>query len=186
MYLVAWLFLTETLQKKKHGGEDDTETSLPSTSEDSGIELIGQAASEYTSQVEMDSDTEILQIAESDVDSSTDIERIGSDVELLVHHTHRIELHNPFQSLVNLPQSCAVLICLQCRGEVNLCEAIGRRLKSAAAKLWSTVLLLRDRSVLISTSLYGFLSFIAIVGTVVCPMLDSCAVVCLPLCVCTE
>ncbi len=156
------------------------ETSLPSTSEDSGLEMISQqTASQYNSEIDMDSDTDSLQIAESDVDSSTDLERVASDVELLVHDTTRQrlkvwpEIRNPLPSIatarrqfLGCPMNC-LACCLSYRDGCSSREIIGRRLRSGAAKLRSMVLLMCDRSVLISTTLYGLMSFNAMIGTVV-------------------
>lgn len=171
---MSCLFLTETLEKRRRGQRDEPGTSPPSTSDDSGLEMVGQAAPEYSSDTDVNSDSNSLQIMESDIDSSSDLERIGSDVELLVHDRKQPGHRGCPKPLITMATTrhslsgCPVLSCSVCTGGFAAHNATGRLSKSVAMKVKGVLLLLLDRRVLISTSLYGALSFIAIIATVVC------------------
>ena len=133
-------------------------------------------------------------IAESDIDSQSDFEIVSaesSDVELLV----RVPQHNKRRRWItkvkNAPSKAAerakegvrhyrqqctscVMWCTQCKCEcsVEMTKSYAvEKSKAGVAKLKMMLSLLQDRRVLLSTGIYGLLGFITIISIEVCQML---------------
>lgn len=146
------------------------------SSDTSGVELMSRGTSEQDLDL-MDSDGVTVQVAESDIDSSSDFERVPSDTELLIKHMPRTAqqrrqpvLHNPLTKMKDrlrgCQRSCSVR-CTPCSLEcirISTKKIVTKMFLTGGTKLKNALLLLRDRRVLISTALYGLMSFFTIIS----------------------
>lgn len=180
--LVALIFLEETLhtKKKRRSNSRDNSDSSVILSEDSGIELMRQ---ERDQEVD-DSDVEMVQIAESDIDSQSDFEVVSSDTELLIESRRRRPQRTKLPGTTALCRKAREKTqeykddfhsCVSCCVGIKECSSTKARdvflekLKAIAAKLKEMFTLLRDGRVLISTSLYGLFAFASIMSQEVSP-----------------
>ena len=166
--LAGFFCLEETSKKKK---KEKTNVNSELNSEDSGLELTSQSGDE---EVEL---YETNQIAESDLDSQSDLEIVSSDVELLVEQRGESRNQTKFQSpmatmrrIKHQTLSChkhCLSCCLSCKNDCTSGKApviVLAKVRSGAAKLKKMILLMRDRRVFISIMLYGLMSFFGIIS----------------------
>ena len=187
------MFLDETLHTKKKKKISRQVSDQSDSSQSSDIEMKKQGSGEQVetddSEIEMNGTATL--IAESDIDSQSDFEIVSaesSDVELLV----RMPRHNkrkwwiakvknaPSKVVVRAKEglhhyrqlfvSC-VMWCTQCKCECSVEKTKSyavEKSKAGVAKLKMMLNLLRDRRVLLSTGLYGIIGFITIITIEVC------------------
>ena len=189
---VAFVFLDETLhtKKKKKISNSRRVSDQSDSSQSSDVEMkSGERTERGYSEIEMNGTATL--IAESDIDSQSDFEIVSaesSDVELLV----RVPRHNKRRRWIakvkNAPSKVVVrakkrfhhyrqqcVSCVmwwthckcECSVEKTKSYAV-EKFKAGVAKLKMMLNLLRDRRVLLSTGLYGLLGFITIISNEVC------------------
>ena len=189
------MFLDETLhtKKKKKKSQAEQVSDQSDCSQSADIEMKKQGSGERTetndSEIEMNGTASL--IAESDIDSQSDFEIVSaesSDVELLV----RVPQHNKRRRWItkvkNAPskaterakeglhhyrQECisCVMWCTQCKCECSVEKTkscVMEKSKAGLGKLKMMLGLLRDRRVLLSTGLYGLLGFTTVLSDEVC------------------
>ena len=189
-WTVAFVFLDETLHTKKKKKISRRVSDQSDCSQSSDIEMkSGDQVETDDSEIEMNGTATL--IAESDIDSQSDFEIVSaesSDVELLV----RVPRHNKRKRWIakvkNAPskvvvrakeglhhyrQQCVSCVtwCTQCKCECSVEKTksyVVEKSKAGVAKLKMMLNLLRDRRVLLSTGLYGLLGFITIISNEVC------------------
>ena len=185
------MFLDETLhtKKKKKTRRRISDQSDCSQSSEMKKQGGGEKAETDDSEIEMNGTVHL--IAESDIDSQSDFEIVSaesSDVELLVrvprHNKHRRWIskakdipskaaERAKKRLQHYRQQCisCVMWCTHCKCvcsvEKTQSYMVGKT-KAAIAKLKVMLNLLRDRRVLVSTGLLGILGFITIIIIEVC------------------
>lgn len=190
---VAFMFLDETLHTKKKKKKSRRDSDQSDCSQSSDIEMKRQGSGERTetndSEIEMNGTASL--IAESDIDSQSDFEIVSaesSDVELLV----RVPQHNKRRRWItkvkNAPSKAAerakeelhhyrqqcvscVMWCTQCKCECSVEKTkscVMEKSKAGLCKLKMMLGLLRDRRVLLSTGLYGLLGFTTVLSNEVC------------------
>ena len=136
---------------------------------------VTEAADE--SDVELLVPSETIQIVESDIDSQSDFETVSSDTELLLEERRaEVRFQNELghlgrakRKLLSYRQQCksCVTCCLECTPR-KACTLLGTKLRAGGSKLKMMLRLIRDRRVIISTSLYGMLAFGSIIIQEVC------------------
>ena len=187
---VAFMFLDETVHTKK---KKKKSRRVSDQSESSDIEMKKQGSGEGTetddSEIEMNGTASL--IAESDIDSQSDFEIVSaesSDVELLVQVPQHNKRRRWITKVKNAPSKAAerakeglhhyrqqciscVMWCTQCKCECSVEKTksyVVEKSKAGVAKLKMMLSLLRDRRVLLSTGLYGLLGFTTILSNEVC------------------
>ena len=192
---VAFMFLDETLhtkkKKKKSQAEQVSDQSDCSQSADIEMKKQGSGGRTETNDSEIEMNGTASLIAESDIDSQSDFEIVSaesSDVELLV----RVPQHNKRRRWItkvkNAPSKAAerakeelhhyrqqciscVMWCTQCKCECSVEKTksfVMEKSKAGLCKLKMMLGLLRDRRVLLSTGLYGLLGFTTVLSNEVC------------------
>ena len=128
--------------------------------------------------------SETIQIVESDIDSQSDFEDVSSSTELLLEerlrNTRNFKEQVKFRGSLGFlgrakhkvrscSQQCTSCItcCLECTPR-KACTMICTKLKAGGSRLKMMLGLIRDRRVIISTSLYGILAFGSIISQEVC------------------
>ena len=124
------------------------------------------------SDVELLVPSQTIQIVESDIDSQSDFENVSSDTELLLdERREEVRFQNKLgllgrakRNLLSYRQQCksCVTCCLDCTPR-KACMLVGTKLRAGGSKLKMMLRLIRDRRVIISTSLYGLLAFATII-----------------------
>ena len=187
------MFLDETLHTKKKKKKSRRVSDQSDCSLSSDIEMRQQGSGERTetddSEIEMNGTTSL--IAESDIDSQSDFEIVSaesSDVELLVRAPQHSKRRRWITRIKNAPSKAAerakeglrhyreqciscVMWCTQCKCECSVEKTksyVVKKSKAGVAKLKMMLGLLRDRRVLLSTGLYGLLGFTTVLSNEVC------------------
>ena len=190
---VAFVFLDETLHTKKKKKISRRVSDQSDSSQSSDVEMRKQGSGEQLetddSEIEMNGTASL--IAESDIDSQSDFEIVSaesSDVELLVRAPRHNKRRRWIAKVKNAPskvvvrakkrfhhyrQQCVscVMWWTQCKCECSVEKTksyVVEKSKAGVAKLKMMLNLLRDRRVLLSTGLYGLLGFITIISNEVC------------------
>ena len=197
VYIGAYFFLDETLHtkiKNRRGSRSEASSDsdpLLSPSLDSGIEMSQQG--EVTDAEESDVEplvlSETIQIVESDIDSQSDFEDVSSSTELLLEERRnapdfkeQVKYRNTLgflgrtkYKLRSCNQQCKSCItgCLACTPK-KACTLIDTKLRAGWSKLKMMLSLIRDRRVIVSTSLYGILAFASIMSQEVRMLLQKC------------
>ena len=191
------MFLDETLNTKKKKKKSRRDSDQSDCSQSSDIEMKKQGSGERAeindSEIEMNGTASL--VAESDIDSQSDFEIVSaesSDVELLV----RVPQHNKRRRWItkvkNVPSKAAerakeglrhyrqeciscVMWCTQCKCECSVEKTksyVMEKSRAGLGKLKMMLKLLRDRRVLLSTGLYGLLGFTTVLIDEVCQRSD--------------
>ena len=187
------MFLDETLHTKKKRKKSRRVSDQSDCSQSSDIEMKKQGSGERTetndSEIEMNGTASL--IAESDIDSQSDFEIVSaesSDVELLVRAPQHSKRRRWITRIKNAPSKAAerakeglrhyrqeciscVMWWTQCKCECSVEKTksyVVEKSKAGIAKLKMMLNLLRDRRVLLSTGLYGLLGFPTVLSDEVC------------------